>query len=100
MNNLLTLEEVKKYLEVEQDEVERFIGQGKLHAYKIGGTYLRFRKEEVLNLRFEVAPSVQQRRAREKPTVFSRVYDFWRFNNFYIVSLALVAVVAFYMLRG
>ncbi len=98
MNNLLTLEEVKKYLEVEQQELEKYISNGKLHAYKIGGTYLRFRKEEVLNLRYQIVPSVSRRVA--KPTFFSRVADFWRFNNFYIVSIVFVVVLAVYMIRG
>jgi len=97
MNNMLTLEEVKGYLEVEQQAVEKYIEQGKLHAYKIGGTYIRFRKEEVLNLRFEVAPSTRKKKAN--PTLGSRLYDFWQFNNFYILSLALVSALVYLIVR-
>ena len=90
MNNMLTLEEVKRFLEIEQEELEKYLKQGKLHAYKIGGTFLRFRKEEVINLRFQVQPS--QPKASARVSIFSHIADFWRFNNFYIISLVLVVV--------
>ena len=37
MNNMLTLDEVKNFLEVEQQVIEKFIQDEVLHAYKIGG---------------------------------------------------------------
>lgn len=88
MNNMLTLEEVRNFLELEEAELEKYVKQGKLHAYKIGGTYLRFRKEEVLNLRSEVQP--RKFKPPVRPSLFARIGDFWRFNNFYILSLLLV----------
>lgn len=97
MNNMLTLEEVKNYLEIEQREIESFIQQGKLHAYKIGGTYLRFRKEEVLTLRYEVLPSGKKKKT--KVSFGARLLDFWKFNNFYIVSLLLVGALVYVIVR-
>ncbi|OGW78716.1 MAG: hypothetical protein A2Z83_08850 [Omnitrophica bacterium GWA2_52_8] len=90
MNNMLTLEETKRFLDIEQQALEKYIQYGKLRAYKIGGTYIRFRKEEVLNLRYEIVPSKSKKSSQT--TIFSRLYDFWRFNNFYIISLAVVIV--------
>lgn len=97
MDNLLTFEEVKNFLEAEQQEVEKYIKQGKLRAYKIGGTYLRFRKEEVLNLRVEILP----KKTPSPPgvSVVSRLGDFWRFNNFYIISLLLVIVIVLFVIQ-
>ena len=97
MNTMLTLDEVKNYLEVEQAVLEKFISQGKLNAYKIGGTYIRFRKEDVLNLRCDVVPSSEK---AKKPSAFSYITDFWRFNNYYIVSIVLIGVIVYYMFRG
>lgn len=97
MNSMLSIEEVKNYLQVEQEDIERYISQGKLHAYKIGGTYIRFRKEEVLNLRYDVGSS---KKKKERPPVLSRIADFWRFNNFYILSLTLIGVLIFLLLRN
>ncbi len=93
MNNMLTLEEVKHFLEVEEDEIENFLKIGKLHAYKIGGTYLRFRKEDVMNLRFEVQP----RKIKTAPnfSLASRILDFWKFNNFYILSVVLAGLILY-----
>ena len=93
MNNMLTVEEVKTFLEVEQGEIERYLKEGKLHAYKIGGTYLRFRKDEVMNLRFEVLP--KKIKTSVKTSLPARIRDFWIFNNFYIVSLLLVGLLIY-----
>ena len=90
MNNMLTLEEVKNFLGMAQEDVEKYLKQGKLNAYKIGGTYLRFRKEEVMNLRQEILP---RKKTSPSAPLFSRMADFWRFNNFYILSIILVVVV-------
>lgn len=98
MNNLLTVEEVKNYLEIEQQQLEHYITQGKLQAYKIGGTFLRFRKEDVLNLRFEIQPSSGGKKKR--PGVLAKVADFWRFNNFYILSLLIVGAAIYFILRA
>lgn len=89
MNNMLTYEEVKNFLEIEQGALEKYLKQGKLKAYKIGGTYVRFRKEEVLNLRYEAAPP--KSKLREKTSLWAKIAEFWRFNNFYIVSILIVA---------
>lgn len=98
MNNMLSVEEVKSFLEADQEELEAYIKQGKLHAYKIGGTYIRFRKEEILTLRSEMAPK-KKRGHPASPSFLTRLYDFWQFNNFYIVSLAIVATLAFVVFR-
>ncbi len=88
MNNMLSLEEVRSFLELSQEDLEKHLKSGKLRAYKIGGTYLRFRKEDVLTLRSELRPS----KNKTSPGLGARLGDFWRFNNFYIVSLILVVV--------
>ena len=96
MNNLLSAEEVKRYLEIEEPDLNGLVDLGKLHAYKIGGTYLRFRKEEVLNLKSEF--SFGKRTGLSMPW-FVRIRDFWRFNNFYILSLLFIALLFFLVIR-
>lgn len=96
MNNMLTVEEVKNFLEIDQTELEKYLKAGKLHAYKIGGTYLRFRKEDILNLRSEISP---QKKKGSGNSFFSKVMDFWRFNNFYIISLIIMAAVAYFVIK-
>lgn len=84
---MLSLEEVKTFLELSQDDLEKYLKAGKLRAYKIGGTYIRFRKEEVLNLRSDLRP---KKNKAASPTLLGRIADFWRFNNFYILSILVV----------
>ena len=96
MNNLLSPEEVKRFLEIEETDLQQFIQKGKLHAYRVGGAYLRFRKEDILTLRQELHP--EKKRPLSTPW-FSRIRDFWRFNNFYILSLALIAFLLFFLVR-
>ncbi len=98
MNNMLTVEEVKNYLSIEQQQLEQYISQGKLQAYKIGGTFLRFRKEEVLNLRFQIQPASGKKKSGSG--FFSKIADFWRFNNFYILSLLIVGAAIYFVMRG
>jgi len=97
LNNMLTLEEVKSYLDIEQKELEDYLSRGKLHAYKIGGTYLRFRKEDVINLRYQIqSPRLK---APAPKTMVSAAGDFWRFNNFYILSILIVIGAVYWLLK-
>ena len=93
---MLTAEEVKNFLEVDQPLFDQFLKEGKLHAYKIGGTYLRFRKEDVLNLRAQRMPKKPR---HGKASLLARAGDFWRFNNFYIISLLIALAVIWVVAR-
>ena len=97
MDNLLSQEEVKRFLEVEDAQMDHLIKGGKLHAYKIGGAYVRFRKDEVLTLKQEYFSS--KKHALSLPW-FIRLKDFWKFNNFYIISLFLIAVLFYIVVRS
>ena len=96
MSNMLSIEEVKEVLDIEQKELENFLEQGKIHAYRIGGTYIRFRKEEIESFRYEIRP--RKSLAPPKRNFLSSVYDFWRFNNFYIVSIVLAFAAIYWWL--
>ncbi len=97
MNNMLTFDEVKNYLEIEQQGVEQFIRDGILHAYKIGGVYIRFRKEEVLSLKYDVL--LKKKKTGTSISFGQRLWNFWRFNNFYIISVLIIAILAYWFLH-
>ncbi len=97
MNNMLSFDEVKNFLEVEQQVIENFIRDGALHAYKIGGVYIRFRKEEVLHLKYDVL--LKKNVSKPAVSLGQRLLDFWRFNNFYIVSVLVIGLLAYWFLR-
>ena len=97
MNNMLTLDEVKNFLEVEQQVIEKYIRDEVLHAYKIGGVYIRFRKEEVLGLKYDVL--LKKKKTGTSKSFGQRLLDFWRFNNFYIISVLIILALAYWFLH-
>ena len=52
---LLTISEVAAYLKVSEDEVKRLVDIGEVPAYKIGDSFLRFRKEQIDAIRAEIS---------------------------------------------
>ena len=51
-DGMLSLNEVMQFLNLDKLGVEDLIKKDKLNAYKIGGTYLRFKKEQVVALKY------------------------------------------------
>ncbi len=97
MNNMLTIEEVKNFLEVDQSELEKYLKQGKIKAYKIGGTYVRLREQEVMIVLYGLVP--RKIKPGTQVSLGARLGDFWHYNNFYIISLLLAMIVVFFVVR-
>ena len=53
--HLLNIEEVAAYLGVSEEEVKRLVDIGEVPAYKIGDSFLRFRKEQVDAVKSEIS---------------------------------------------
>lgn len=51
---LMTIREVAEYLKVTEDEVKRLVDEGEIMAYKIGGSFLRFRREQLDAVKIEI----------------------------------------------
>jgi len=51
---LLSIKEVAEYLKLSEEEVKRLVDVGEIPAYKIGGSFLRFRKEQIDGIRIEI----------------------------------------------
>jgi excisionase family DNA binding protein len=66
---LLTIAEVAEYLKVSEEEVKRLVDVGELPAYRIGDTFLRFRKEQLDAVREEVFEFEEKTRERVKPAL-------------------------------
>ena len=85
----LTQEEVEHYLETDRTGIERLIHAKKLNAFKLGGTYLRFPKDQVLAFR----QTVRKKGGISRPGTWSRFADFWRYQGFYFICTGLLIVV-------
>jgi excisionase family DNA binding protein len=51
---LLTIREVAEHLKVSEEEVKRLVDIGEIPAYRIGGSFLRFRREQLDAIRREI----------------------------------------------
>ncbi len=52
---LITIREVAGHLNISEEEVKRLVDIGEIPAYKIGGTFLRFRKDQIDAIRSEIS---------------------------------------------
>ncbi len=51
---LLSIREAADHLKVSEEEVKRLVDIGEIPAYRIGGTFLRFRREQIDAIRNEI----------------------------------------------
>ncbi len=94
MDGMLTLREVIDYLDLEQVEVEKLVKKGKLSAYKIGGAFLRFKKDQVVGIKADLA-----KKSSRSNTFLVKVMDYWCFNRIYIFSAILLALLFYLVVR-
>jgi len=97
---LLTLREVSILLGISDGEVKKLVKKGALPAYRVGGRFLRFRREQIEAVRNEIPARLAGRTPEAAPERFrkkteealysqsqgDRIADFFYFNDFYIVS--------------
>lgn len=95
-DQLLNLTEVKQLLVLNDDEVMKLVRDGKLNAFKIGGTYLRFDKNQVMALKTRM--DIAQQAKQNKYSFWMRIVDFIKFYGLYIISVAVILYVLYYFL--
>jgi excisionase family DNA binding protein len=101
---LISLHDAAGILELSEEELRRFVAEGKIPAYKIGGEYLRFRKSQIEALRsririlkhqsvpiLDIRPS-QKTEMRTGYSIFDKIRDFVYFNDFYILAFILIVL--------
>lgn len=113
---LLTLKELSDHLNISEDEIRKLVDMGVIPAYSIGGSFLRFRKEQMDIIRNEILakkipvistkqfiPKTKNMKNEEPEEVRERfgekILDFVYFNDFYIISLACIAFLLYIILK-
>ena len=109
---LISLHDAADILELSEEELRRFVAEGKIPAYRIGGEYLRFRNSQVDALRSRIrilkhqsVPILDIRPAQKEEkkagySLLDRIKDFAYFNDFYILAFVLIVLlVAVILLR-
>ena len=66
---LLTIAEVAEYLKLSEEEVKRLVDIGEIPAYRIGDTFLRFRKEQIDAVREDVLEIEDKDPGHAKPVL-------------------------------
>jgi len=103
---LLTIEEVSALMGISEEELTRLVEKGELPAYKVGGRFLRFRKEQVEAIQNEIeakksgkAPNIPPKAhlkrdhdAAYEQSPMDALSDFFYFNDFYIIS-AIISII-------
>ena len=129
--HLLNIKEVADYLGVSEEEVKRLVDIGEMPAYKIGDSFLRFRREQVDAVKSEIGDvekkdpnrvdikldnkgkpthpytDIEKDIKRKEPvarqydyTAAEKIRDFLYYNDFYILSAVIVAVLLVIILKS
>lgn len=83
---LLTIREVSILLGVTEKEVIDLAESGKIPAYKVGGVYLRFKKEQIDEFKKNSGKSLRSKIPSPVSSLGEKARDFFYFNDFYILS--------------
>lgn len=97
---LLTVREVSLLLGVSEKGVLDLAEAGKIPAYKVGGVYLRFKRDQVLGYQKTLHPSSAKTELSSKSPFQEKIGDFFYFNDFYILSVGLIVLLLIVILRG
>ena len=98
---MLNTTEAARFLGISEKEIKDLVEKGKLPAYQIAGTYLRFKLEQL--------ESFKEGMGKIKPTAdtnakkihfYDNVKDFLYFNDFYILAVFIVAFLIFIIVKN
>jgi excisionase family DNA binding protein len=99
---LLTVRDVSLILGISEKEVMDLVESKQLEAYKVGGVYIRFKQEQIERFKKTFKPSVSKHRASvlHKYSLKNRISDFFYYNDFYILSVLLIALILVVIFQG
>ena len=86
---LITVREASLELGISEKKIIELADKNSIPSYRLGGEFLRFRKEEILRLRTIVRKDLDI--TDEKVSTREFLYDFFYFNDFYIASFMIIA---------
>jgi excisionase family DNA binding protein len=89
----ITVRETAQILAVSEKKVMDLIESGNLQAYKIADQFLRLKRNEVVNIRS--TGQVVSENIIPTYSMAERVQDFFYFNDFYLITLAVIAVLLY-----
>lgn len=97
---LLTIREVASYLDVNEKEVIELSEKGIIPAYKVGGVYLRFKKDQIEQYKSKLKGTGHLLESKDAYTSSEYLRDFFYFYDFYVLSAILVLVLLAIIIKG
>lgn len=97
---LLTIREVAYILDINEKEVIELSEKGVVPAYKVGGVYLRFKKEQIEQYRNKLQAANYKFSSKNAYARGERLRDFFYFYDFYILSVVLVILLLAIIVKG
>ncbi|MFC1708884.1 helix-turn-helix domain-containing protein [Candidatus Omnitrophota bacterium] len=90
---MLTIREAAHYLGITEKQIIDLSDKGVIPAYRVGGVYLRFKKEQLDAIKDRIEPT--QKENNMEYTFSDQMSDFFYYNDFYILSLLIISILIF-----
>jgi len=87
---LLTVRDVSMLLGINEKEVLDLAENGTIPAYKVGGVYLRFKRDQVIEYKKTTKPPSAKPDTSTHYPVKDRFSDFFYYNDFYFLTVILI----------
>jgi excisionase family DNA binding protein len=97
---MLTVRDVSILLDVCEKDVLDLAEKGTIPGYKIGGVYLRFKKEQVEQYKKNQHHLHPAATPKESIGVQDKIHDFFYFNDFYIFATIFIILLGYLVYRG
>ena len=97
---MLTVRDVATLLGISEKDVLDLTESGTIPGYKVGGVYLRFKKEQVEQYKKNQSHLKPKAVEGEISSLGSRIHDFFYFNDFYIFALIFIILLGYLVYRG
>ena len=94
-DKLLTVREASLVLGLTEKEIIDLVEAGKIPAYKIAGEFLRFRVDQIHQLKSKFKPTGKQKQYSSRENLI----DFFYYNDFYILSVIVIAFILFFIFK-
>jgi excisionase family DNA binding protein len=97
---LLTVRDVSLLLGISEKEVVNLAENGAIPAYKIGGVYLRFKKDQIQEFQKSNKSLQIKTNVLQKYTFKDKISDFFYFNDFYILAVSVIVLLLIIIFQG
>jgi len=99
-DKLLTIRDAALILGISEQAVIDLAESGELPAYKVGGVYLRFKREQLEEFKGLNKSLVASATESEKSSFKEKISDFFYFYDFYILTILIVVLMLVIIFRG